>query len=64
MAEAQWLLKEDGYINIDSDCSNIIYHPNLNIILVFSKHGYVDVLDVNSGVVLARTSKLSGTNEL
>ena len=53
MAEEQWLLKEDGYLNVDTlSVKNIIYHPNLNIILVLTKDGFIKILDVNSGVIL------------
>lgn len=52
MAEDQWLLKEDGYLNADTDLNKIVYHPTLNVILICSKSGVVRVLDVNSGVVL------------
>lgn len=52
MADDQWLLKEDGYLNIDTKSTNIIYHSNLNVILVFTKNDEVKVLDINSGVIL------------
>lgn len=29
-----WLLKEDGYLNVDTECKSIIYHPNLNVLLI------------------------------
>lgn len=61
MAEDQWLLKEDGYLNVDALSTNIIYHPNLNVILVFTKSNEVKVLDVNSGVILQSCS-ISGNN--
>lgn len=47
----QWL-KEDGYLNVDTDSVRIVYHPFLNVILVFARSGEVKVLDVNSGVIL------------
>ncbi|XP_058461839.1 baculoviral IAP repeat-containing protein 6 isoform X2 [Malaya genurostris] len=47
----QWL-KEDGYLNVDSDSVGIVYHPFLNVILVFTRSSEVKVLDVNSGVIL------------
>lgn len=52
MADDQWLLKEDGYLRIDADIKNIVYHPILNVLLVFTKTNEVKVLDVNSGVIL------------
>lgn len=62
MAEDQWLLKEDGYLNADTDLNKIVYHPSLNVILICTKAGIVRVLDVNSGVVL-QSSNLSGTSD-
>lgn len=52
MAEDQWVLKEDGYLNVNQDIKEIIYHPSLNILLLASGHRAVHVLDVNSGVIL------------
>lgn len=60
MADDQWLLKEDGYLNIDTETTNIVYHSNLNVILVFTKHDELKVLDINSGVILQSCS-LSGS---
>jgi baculoviral IAP repeat-containing protein 6 len=57
--DGPWELIEDGYLNIDTDSKTIIYHPNLNIILVSTKSSEVYVVDVNSGVILQRSS-LSG----
>lgn len=54
-----WLLKEDGYLNLDADCKSIIYHPNLNVILITTGSAQVYVFDVNSGVILQK-SCLSG----
>lgn len=45
-------LKKDGYLNVDVAARNIVYHPHLNVILIFTKYGDVKVLDVNSGVIL------------
>ncbi|GAB0094178.1 Baculoviral IAP repeat-containing protein 6 [Sergentomyia squamirostris] len=65
MGDEQWL-KEDGYLNVDTDSTHIIYHPHLNVILVFTKAGDVKVIDVNSGVILQSCpladdgSKISG----
>lgn len=59
MAEDQWLLKEDGYLNADTDLNRIVYHPTLNVILICTNTGIVRVLDVNSGVVL-QSSRLTG----
>ncbi|KAJ8958619.1 hypothetical protein NQ318_016341 [Aromia moschata] len=62
MAEDQWMLNEDGYLNIDTDVKEIIYHPSLNVILICTKSGVVRVLDVNSGVIL-QSSYLSAINQ-
>jgi hypothetical protein len=61
MAEDQWLLKEDGYLNVNSEStSKIIYVSNLNIIIVFSnQNSEIKILDVNSGVVL-QSVKITG----
>lgn len=62
MAEDQWVLNEDGYLNVDTDVKEIIYHPSLNVILIIAPSGVVRVLDVNSGVIL-QTSSLSGSSK-
>lgn len=46
------LLKEDDYLSTSVDAVSIVYHPNLNVILVFGESGEVRVIDVNSGAVL------------
>ncbi|XP_017776572.1 PREDICTED: baculoviral IAP repeat-containing protein 6 isoform X2 [Nicrophorus vespilloides] len=56
MAEEPCLLKEDGYLNADTDLKQIVYHPTLNVILICTNSGVVRVLDVNSGVVLQSTN--------
>jgi hypothetical protein len=64
MDESKDFLKEDGYLAV-SDCLDIhkiIFHPNLNVILIFTKSN-IQVLDVNSGVVLQRVSA-SGVYEM
>lgn len=59
MAEDLSMLNEDGYLNIDTDIKQIIYHPSLNVLLICTHTGLVRVLDVNSGVIL-QSSSLSG----
>ncbi|EFN66625.1 Baculoviral IAP repeat-containing protein 6 [Camponotus floridanus] len=54
-----WLLKEDGCLNVDTECKSIIYHANLNVLLITTGSAQVYVFDVNSGVILQRSS-LSG----
>ncbi|KAG5886808.1 hypothetical protein JTB14_031450 [Gonioctena quinquepunctata] len=61
MAEEQWILNEDGYLNVDIDVKEILYHPYLNVILISTHSGVVKVLDVNSGVIL-QSSYLSAQN--
>lgn len=62
MAEDNWVLNEDGYLNVDIEVKQIIYHPSLNIILICTPGGVVLVLDVNSGVIL-QSSSLSGNKK-
>ncbi|PSN56888.1 hypothetical protein C0J52_00682 [Blattella germanica] len=54
--EEPWKLCEDGYLKVDTDSRSIIYHPNLNIILVSTESSEVHVIDVNSGVILQKSS--------
>lgn len=54
----QWL-KEDGYLNVDTESVRIVYHPFLNVILVFARSGEIKVLDVNSGIIL-QSYRISG----
>ncbi|XP_017761383.1 PREDICTED: baculoviral IAP repeat-containing protein 6 [Eufriesea mexicana] len=54
-----WLLKEDGYLNVDTECKSIIYHANLNVLLITTGSAQVYVFDVKSGVILQKSS-LSG----
>ncbi|XP_049817886.1 baculoviral IAP repeat-containing protein 6 isoform X3 [Aethina tumida] len=61
MAVEPWLLYEDGYLNINTNIKEIVYHPSLNVILISSVSGIVHVLDVNSGVILL-TSSLAANN--
>ncbi|XP_046485616.1 baculoviral IAP repeat-containing protein 6 isoform X2 [Neodiprion pinetum] len=57
-----WSLKVDGYLNVDTECKSIIYHPNLNVVLITTADAQVYVFDVNSGVILQKTS-LSGRTD-
>lgn len=69
----QRILKQDGYLDVGDDSSNdgvlpggapvfeirnIVYHPQLNVLLAFGVNNLVKVLDVNSGVTL-QTYQLS-----
>ena len=57
MDEDRELLKEDGYLSVQecTDIHKIVFHPNLNVIIIFTKSSIL-TLDVNSGVVLQRVS--------
>lgn len=59
MASDQFILKEDGFLNIGTQSSTITYHSSLNVILVFNRENEVKVLDVHSTVIL-KSCKLSG----
>lgn len=52
-------LTQDGYLSVETNSKHIIYHPNLNTILVSTAAADVHVIDVNSGVILHKSS-LSG----
>ncbi|CAH1128208.1 unnamed protein product [Ceutorhynchus assimilis] len=54
-------LSKDGYLKVDTNVKEIIYHPTLNVILICTGEGLVRVLDVNSGVILQSTN-LSAEN--
>lgn len=46
-------LKEDGYLSVET-CNNIhkiIFHPNLNVILIFTSSSII-TFDINSGIIL------------
>lgn len=60
-SDDQWL-KEDGYLNVDTESSSIVYHPFLNVILVIARSGEVKLLDANSGVIL-QSYRISGKGE-
>ncbi|KQS39321.1 uncharacterized protein Dere_GG17289, isoform C [Drosophila erecta] len=57
----QRVLKQDGYLDL-GDCNsapsrpfemrNVVYHPQLNVLLLFDNGSTVKVLDANSGVIL------------
>ena len=55
MDEEKEFLKEDGFLSVQecTDINKIIFHPNLNVILIFT-NSIIHILDVNSGVVLQR----------
>ncbi|XP_059477801.1 baculoviral IAP repeat-containing protein 6 [Neocloeon triangulifer] len=53
--EEQWSMCEDGCLNVHTDPKAIIYHPNLNVILLVSNSHEVFVIDVNTGAILHRS---------
>ncbi|XP_011349517.2 baculoviral IAP repeat-containing protein 6 isoform X2 [Ooceraea biroi] len=56
------LLQEDGCLNVDTECKSIIYHANLNVLLITTSSAQVYVFDVNSGVILQRSFLSGKTN--
>jgi baculoviral IAP repeat-containing protein 6 len=54
-----WLLKEDGFLNVGAKCTQIVYHPNLNVLLITTANSQIYVFDVNCGVILQKCT-LSG----
>ncbi|CRK88840.1 CLUMA_CG002660, isoform A [Clunio marinus] len=64
MDEIKDFLKEDGYLAVNdcSDIHKIIFHPNLNVILIFTTTTIL-TLDVNSGVVLQRVPAADSNNK-
>ncbi|XP_037726370.1 baculoviral IAP repeat-containing protein 6 isoform X3 [Drosophila subpulchrella] len=67
----QRVLKQDGYLDL-GDCNsaparpfemrNVVYHPQLNVLLLFDNGSTVKVLDANSGVIL-QTYQLSSNGD-
>lgn len=56
--EDQWSLKPDGCLYVGplgSQVTDIIFHSNLNVMLVFGQSNGLKVLDINSGVILQST---------
>uniref|UniRef100_A0A8D8SUB1 Baculoviral IAP repeat-containing protein 6 n=1 Tax=Cacopsylla melanoneura TaxID=428564 RepID=A0A8D8SUB1_9HEMI len=49
-----WKLQDDGYLNIEGNPESVIYHPNLNILIVLSRDAESIVVDINSGSVLRK----------
>lgn len=63
MGDDSLILREDGYLNVETETSSILYHSNLNVILLSTVSGVVHVLDVNSGVIL-QSSSLAGSGSI
>ncbi|XP_065342145.1 baculoviral IAP repeat-containing protein 6 isoform X6 [Cloeon dipterum] len=53
--EEQWSMCEDGCLNVNTEPRTIVYHPNLNVILIVSNSPEVLVIDVNTGAILHRS---------
>ncbi len=60
--ENQWFLKQDGCLYAGSQVTDIIFHSNLNVMLVFGQSNGLKVLDINSGVILQSTVGLGGNH--
>ncbi|XP_070142867.1 dual E2 ubiquitin-conjugating enzyme/E3 ubiquitin-protein ligase BIRC6 isoform X3 [Drosophila kikkawai] len=61
--EPKRVLKQDGYLELPDapfKMRNILYHPQLNVLLLFDCGNLVKVLDANSGVILQ--TYVLGTN--
>ena len=63
MADSFWKLEKDSTFNTELQCAKILYHSNLNVVLVITKDGDVLVYDGTSGAELHK-SKLSGNYRL
>ncbi|XP_065205960.1 baculoviral IAP repeat-containing protein 6-like isoform X3 [Planococcus citri] len=55
MADRFWKLQESSIFRTNVKSIKILYHSNLNIILVLSKNGEILVIDVTSGVELHKS---------
>lgn len=58
-AAVGWSVEEDGSLSVDEQTVGIAYHPRLNTVLAVTAEPSIKVLDVNSGVILKKSS-LSG----
>lgn len=61
-SDSKWFLKQDGCLYVGSQVTDIIFHSNLNVMLVFGQSNGLKVLDINSGVILQTTVGLGGNN--
>lgn len=59
-SDSKWFLKQDGCLYVGSQVTDIIFHSNLNVMLVFGQSNGLKVLDINSGVILQTTVGLGG----
>lgn len=65
MDEGKEYLREDGYLSVQecTDIHKIVFHPNLNVILIFTNETII-TLDVNSANVLQRVSNEGNGNKM
>jgi hypothetical protein len=55
----KWIVHEDGCLPVSDKIQSITYHPSLNVVLVTTEVGMIQVIDVTSGAIF-HTSNLSG----
>ncbi|XP_071961824.1 dual E2 ubiquitin-conjugating enzyme/E3 ubiquitin-protein ligase BIRC6-like isoform X2 [Antedon mediterranea] len=56
MAAMDWRIIEDGSLSIGEKTRGISYHPKLNTLLVVTEDSSLQVLDVNTGVILQKST--------
>ncbi|XP_077994932.1 dual E2 ubiquitin-conjugating enzyme/E3 ubiquitin-protein ligase BIRC6-like isoform X2 [Glandiceps talaboti] len=59
MAAMEWSVSQDGCLSVGEQTCSVTFHPKLNTVLAVTHDSTVQVIDVNSGVVLQK-STLSG----
>ncbi|XP_068153762.1 baculoviral IAP repeat-containing protein 6 isoform X3 [Drosophila tropicalis] len=80
MATEQRSLKQDGYLDVGTNCDsgsgseaearpsfemrNIVYHSQLNVLLLFGMDNVLKIMDVNSGVILQTHQLGSNGNDI
>jgi hypothetical protein len=55
----KWVVHEDGCLPASSKIQSITYHPSLNVVLMTTETGMIQVIDVTSGAIF-HNSDLSG----
>ncbi|XP_041468480.1 baculoviral IAP repeat-containing protein 6-like isoform X2 [Lytechinus variegatus] len=55
-AAVGWSVEEDGSLSVGEQTVGIAYHPRLNTVLAVTAEPSIKVLDVNSGVILKKSS--------
>ncbi|XP_072169396.1 dual E2 ubiquitin-conjugating enzyme/E3 ubiquitin-protein ligase BIRC6-like [Diadema setosum] len=61
MATRGWSVEEDGSLAVGEQTVGIAYHPRLNTVIAITKEPSIKVLDVNSGIIIKKSS-LSAPN--